>query len=62
MRALLNMGSLVDFISLNLAKQPNVRKMELAKPLTIQLAMQGSCSKVNFSTRARIEYQGIDYK
>ena len=61
-RALLDMGSLADFISSNLAEQLNVRKMELAKPLTVQLAVQGSCSKVNFGTKACMEYQEIDCK
>lgn len=34
--------------------------LALEKPLTIQLAVQGSRSKVNFGTKARLQYQGID--
>jgi hypothetical protein len=33
--------------------------VELAKPLTIQLAVQGSRSKVNFGTKVRFEYQRV---
>ena len=33
----------------------------LEKPLTIQLAIQGSRSKVNFDMKVRFQYQGMDY-
>ncbi|KAG2742092.1 hypothetical protein P692DRAFT_20749485, partial [Suillus brevipes Sb2] len=47
-RALIDTGSLADFMSTSLADQLRVKKIELEKPLTIQLAVQGSRSKVNF--------------
>ena len=56
-RALLDTGSLADFMSSTLAEQLGVTRVELAKPLTVQLAVQGSCSKVNYGTKARLEYQ-----
>jgi len=34
----------------------------LEKPLTIQLAIQGSRSKVNFGVSVHFQYQGTDYK
>lgn len=61
-RALIDTGSLADFMSLNFAEQLNVPKVKLKKPLTIQLAVQGSRSKVNYGVTARIQYQGTDYQ
>ncbi|KIN92989.1 hypothetical protein M404DRAFT_36508 [Pisolithus tinctorius Marx 270] len=58
--ALIDTGSLADFMSVMLAEQPNVKKIPLEKPLTIQLAVQGSRSRVNFGTKVRFQYQGID--
>ncbi|KAI6146029.1 hypothetical protein BKA82DRAFT_4357359 [Pisolithus tinctorius] len=40
-RALIDTGSLADFMSVMLAEQLNVKKIPLEKPLTIQLAIQG---------------------
>ncbi|KAG2136996.1 hypothetical protein DEU56DRAFT_756131 [Suillus clintonianus] len=56
-RALVDTGSLADFISSTLADQLRVKHMALEKPLTIQLAVQGSRSHVNFGTRVQLEYQ-----
>jgi len=61
-RALIDTGSLADFMSLNLAEQLKVPKKQLKKPLTIQLVVQGSRSKVNYGVNAQIQYQGTDYK
>jgi hypothetical protein len=36
--------------------------MTLEKPLTIQLAVQGSHSRVNYGTSVRFQYQGADYR
>ena len=47
-RALVDSGSLGDFMSTNLADQLNVKREELEAPLGLQLAVQGSCSKINF--------------
>ena len=59
-RALLDSGSLADFMSTTLAEQLNVKLFELAKPLTVQLAVQGSRSKINFGTTVNFQYQGIN--
>jgi hypothetical protein len=59
-RAPLDSGSLGDFISTALADQLKLTKVELAKHLALQLAIQGSCSKVNWGVQARLCYQHID--
>ena len=58
-RVLLDSGSLGDFISSTLADQLAVKRQPLNTPLSLQLAMQGSRSKVNAITTVRLEYQGI---
>jgi len=55
-------GLLADFMSLNLAEQLQVKRAWLEKPLPIQLAMQGSRSKVNFGVNVHFQYQGTDYQ
>ena len=45
-RALIDTGSLADFMSVTLAEQLRVKRVPLAKPLMIQLAVQGSRSSV----------------
>lgn len=57
--ALIDMGSLSDFMSTTLAVQLKVPKDQLAKPLTLQMAVQGSRSKVNWSTSVEFRYQNI---
>jgi protein associated with RNAse G/E len=47
-RALIDSGSLGDFMSTNLADQLKVKREELDAPLGLQLAVQGSRSKINF--------------
>ena len=47
-RALVDSGSLGDFMSTNLANQLKVKREELETPLGLQLAVQGSRSKINF--------------
>ena len=59
-QALVNSGSLGDFMSTNLADQLDVKQEELKAPLGLQLAVQGSRSKINFRARSRFQYQGID--
>jgi hypothetical protein len=59
-RALLDSGSLGDFISTTLADQLNVKRQPLDVPLSLQLAVQGSRSKVNSVAVVNIKYQGID--
>ena len=59
-RALIDTGLLADFMSANLAEQLNIPCIELAKPLTIQLAVQGSRSKVNYGTKVLLHYQQVN--
>lgn len=60
-RALIDTGSLADFMSLTTAEQIKCKLTMLEKPLTIQLAVQGSRSKVNYGTQVQFQYQGADY-
>jgi len=57
--ALVDSGSLGDFMSSTLAEQLKLKKKELTTPLPVQLAVQGSFSKVNFGMTAKVEYQCI---
>ena len=61
-RALLDSGSLGDFMSTTLADQLGVTKTRLDVPLALQLAIQGSRSKVNSVATAQLQYQGINEK
>ncbi|KAG9221532.1 hypothetical protein CCMSSC00406_0009355 [Pleurotus cornucopiae] len=58
-RALIDSGSLGDFISTNLVEQLGLKKIQLKNPLAVQLAVQGSRSKINYGCRAKINYQNI---
>ncbi|KAG2152977.1 uncharacterized protein EDB93DRAFT_1102748 [Suillus bovinus] len=58
-RVLIDTGSLADFMSSTLADQLKIKHIQLEKPLTIQLAVQGSRSKVNFGAKAQFAYQRI---
>lgn len=49
--ALIDSGSLSEFMSVTLAEQLKVPRTELTKPVVVQLAVQVSRSKVNFGTR-----------
>ena len=57
--ALLDSGSLSDFVSAKLAHQLGLDSFELLKPLPVHLAVQGSRAKINYGCRARLEYQRI---
>ncbi len=57
---LIDLGSLLDFISTTLVDQLNLKKIKLEKPILLHLVVQGSCSKINFKTKPRFQYQGID--
>ena len=59
-KALLDSGSLGDFISTTLTDQLAVQKKALSVPLSLQLAVQGSRSKVNYAASVRLRYQSID--
>ncbi|OCH83771.1 hypothetical protein OBBRIDRAFT_742726, partial [Obba rivulosa] len=56
-RALLDSGSLADFMSSRLAHQLNVKSFELEKPFPVHLAVQGSRAKINMGCKAEIRYQ-----
>ncbi|KAJ3730437.1 hypothetical protein C8R42DRAFT_568408, partial [Lentinula raphanica] len=58
-KALLDSGSLGDFISTKLADQLTLKKRELTRPLVLQLAVQGSRSKINWEVDVNFEYQKI---
>ena len=59
-RVIINSGLLADFMSTKFADQISIRKIALAKLLPIQLAVQGSRSKVNYCTNVRIQYREIN--
>ena len=59
-QALLDSGSLSDFVSTSLLDQLRLERVSLEKPIQLQLAVQGSRSKVNFGTSAQFEYQTIN--
>ena len=59
-RVIIDSGLLADFMSTKFADQIGIRKIALAKLLPIQLAVQGSRSKVNYCTNVRIQYREIN--
>ena len=59
-QALVDTRSLGDFMSSTLANQLKVKRKILGTPLGLQLAVQGSQSKINTTTEAQFQYQGID--
>ncbi|EJF55512.1 hypothetical protein DICSQDRAFT_38663, partial [Dichomitus squalens LYAD-421 SS1] len=61
-RALVDTGSMADFISTTVVDQLGLHKEILAKPLPVQLAVHGSRSKINCGTTVDFKYQGIDCK
>jgi hypothetical protein len=54
-RALVDSGSLGDLVSTSLADQLKLRRKEL-DPLTLQLAVQGSRSKINHAVKVNFSY------
>ena len=58
-RALIDSGSLGDFISSTLVDQLKLEKKELASPVGVQLAVQGSRTRVNYGVDTLFEYQNI---
>jgi hypothetical protein len=59
-RALLDTGSMADFLSTTIVNQLKLPKEVYEKPLSVQLAVHGSRSKINCGTNVRFEYQSID--
>ncbi|KAG8689330.1 hypothetical protein FRC09_012471 [Ceratobasidium sp. 395] len=59
-RALIDSGSLGDFISTTAVNQLKLEREALTKPIGLQMAVAGSRSSINLSVSARLRYQGID--
>ena len=59
-RALLDTGSMADFISITIVEQLKLPKEIYEKPLAVQLAIHGSRSKINCRTTIQFQYQTID--
>ncbi|KAG6876585.1 hypothetical protein C0993_002046 [Termitomyces sp. T159_Od127] len=58
-RALVDSGSLGDFVSTTIVEQLKLKKQELPQAIPVLLAVQGSRSKVNYGVMAELEYQNI---
>ena len=58
-RALVDSGSLGDFVSATLVDQLKLKRMNFEKPLGLQLAVQGSRSKINSFVNVNYSYQDI---
>ena len=58
-RALLDTGSMADFLSTTLVDQLDLRKEYYSKPLSVQLAVHGSRPKINCGVRVNFQYQNI---
>ena len=56
-RALIDSGSMGDFMSSTLVDQLKLKRNLLEKAIGLQLAVQGSRSKINARVSARLEYQ-----
>ncbi|PSR74038.1 hypothetical protein PHLCEN_2v10177, partial [Hermanssonia centrifuga] len=59
-RALLDSGSMADFISTKLVHQLNIQAFELQKQLPVHLAVQGSRAKISSGCKAELAYQTIN--
>jgi Retroviral aspartyl protease len=59
-RALLDSGSLGDFVTSTLVDQLSVTREALESPLALHLAVQGSRLKVNARATVKLKYQGIN--
>ncbi|KAJ7764778.1 hypothetical protein B0H16DRAFT_1883392 [Mycena metata] len=58
--ALLDSGSLADFISTKVVDQLHLKTDILTKPLNVSMAVTGSRTMVNHSCNLHLRYQGID--
>ncbi|CCA74791.1 hypothetical protein PIIN_08760 [Serendipita indica DSM 11827] len=58
-QALVDTGSMSDFVSTTLVDQLRLKYESLAKPLTVQLAVTGSRGKINASTTVAFRYGDI---
>ena len=57
--SLIDSRSMGDFVSTTLVQQLKLKKTELATPLPLQMACQGSHSGINHSVTTKFEYQKI---
>ena len=58
-RALIDTGSLGDFISSTLVDQLKLSRKTLENPVGLQLAVQGSRSKITSTVKAHLMYEGV---
>jgi hypothetical protein len=58
-RALLDTGAYSDFLSTTLVDNLGLKRKVLPTPLTLQMAVQGSRSKINATTTVNFEYSTI---
>ncbi|THG93109.1 hypothetical protein EW026_g8033 [Hermanssonia centrifuga] len=58
-RALLDSGSLADFMSSKLIHQLDIPTFELAKQLPVHLAVQGSRAKISLGCKTELKYQSV---
>ena len=59
-RALLDTGSMADFLSTTVVDQLDLQSERYAKPLPVQLTVHGSRSKINCGVRVNFQYQDIN--
>ena len=59
-RALLDTGSMADFLSTTVVDQLHLKRTVYEKPLSVQLAVHGSRSKINCGTTVNLQYQTIN--
>ena len=59
-QALVDSGSLADFMSTSLADQLKVNKKYMKDPIPLHQAIQGSRLKIHCGTTANLKYQDID--
>ena len=58
-RALIDTGSLSDFISNTVADQLKLNRVRLQTPITCQLAASGSRTQIQYYTYVEVEYQNV---
>ena len=59
---LLDCGSMLDMVSVNYAAMSKLDMFQLKKPVRLQMATSGSCTMIQFSTRAEIRFGKICQK
>ena len=59
-QALLDTGSMADFLSTTVVDQLDLKKEYYTKPLSMQLAVHGSHSKINCGVKVDLQYQNIN--